>query len=102
MCQRIPSPCLPAKRPWVISTTWLPVSRMRCPELQSENDAVVERMAASGASAKQLVLAKQQSVLAERILRSVSSVLNGDENAVMAADDFGRDAAEFGSVLEGC
>lgn len=71
------------------------------PELQSENDAVVERMAASGASAKQLVLAKQQSVLAERILRSVSSVLNGDENAVMAADDFGRDAAEFGSVLEG-
>lgn len=71
------------------------------PELQSENDVFVERLVALNASSSQVVLAKQQSVLAERILRSVSSVLNGDENAVMAADDFGRDAAEFGEVLQG-
>ena len=70
------------------------------PELQSENDVFVDRLVALGAPASQVVVAKQQSVLAERILRSVSSVLNGDENAVMAADDFGRDAAEFGEVLQ--
>jgi len=70
------------------------------PELQSENDMFVDRIVATGSPASQVVIAKQQSVLAERILRSVSSVLNGDENAVMAADDFGRDAAEFGEVLQ--
>ena len=71
------------------------------PELQSENDVFVDRMVSLGSGANQVVLAKQQSVLAERILRSVSSVLNGDENAVMAAEGFGRDAAEFGEVLQG-
>ncbi len=71
------------------------------PELQAENDAIVDAMVAAGAESSQVVIAKNQSVLAERILRSVSSVLNGDENAVMAADDFGRDAETFGQVLTG-
>ncbi|MBH1971296.1 MAG: type IV pili methyl-accepting chemotaxis transducer N-terminal domain-containing protein [Moraxellaceae bacterium] len=71
------------------------------PELQAENDGIVDAMVASGSSASQVVFAKNQSVLAERILRSVSSVLNGDENAVMAADDFGRDSETFGQVLTG-
>lgn len=71
------------------------------PELQAGNDAIVDAMVAAGAESSQVVIAKNQSVLAERILRSVSSVLNGDENAVMAADDFGRDAETFGQVLTG-
>ena len=71
------------------------------PELQAENDSIVESMLNAGAPAAQVVIAKNQSVLAERILRSVSSVLNGDENAVMAADDFGRDSEAFGQTLEG-
>ncbi len=71
------------------------------PELQAENDAIVDAMVESGSTASQVVVAKQQSVLAERILRSVSSVLNGDENAVMAADDFGRDSETFGQTLVG-
>jgi|JI8StandDraft_1071087.scaffolds.fasta_scaffold05894_3 twitching motility protein PilJ len=71
------------------------------PELQAENDSIVESMLNAGAPAAQVVIAKSQSVLAERILRSVSSVLNGDENAVMAADDFGRDSEAFGQTLEG-
>ncbi len=71
------------------------------PELQAENDSIVEVMVANGAPSAQVVVAKNQSVLAERILRSVSSVLNGDENAVMAADDFGRDSEAFGQSLEG-
>jgi twitching motility protein PilJ len=71
------------------------------PELQAENDGIVDAMVASGSSSSQVVFAKNQSVLAERILHSVSSVLNGDENAVMAADDFGRDSEAFGQVLTG-
>jgi twitching motility protein PilJ len=71
------------------------------PELQAESDSIVEVMVANGAPSAQVVVAKNQSVLAERILRSVSSVLNGDENAVMAADDFGRDSEAFGQTLEG-
>ena len=39
--------------------------------------------------------------LAERILSSVNRVLAGDDDAVMAADSFGRDAALFGRVLDG-
>lgn len=71
------------------------------PELQAENDGIVDIMVANGAAPAQVVVAKNQSVLAERILRSVSSILNGDENAVMAADDFGRDSEAFGQTLEG-
>lgn len=71
------------------------------PELQAENDSIVEFMLDAGAPAAQVVIAKNQSVLAERILRSVNSVLNGDENAVMAADEFGRDAEVFAQTLEG-
>jgi twitching motility protein PilJ len=62
------------------------------PELQAENDGIVDAMVASMVLHLHKLYCKNQSVLAERILRSVSSVLNGDENAVMAADDFGRDA----------
>ena len=44
------------------------------PELPAENDSIVESMLNAGAPAAQVVIAKSQSVLAERILRSVSSV----------------------------
>ncbi|MEP3561723.1 MAG: methyl-accepting chemotaxis protein, partial [Marinobacter sp.] len=43
----------------------------------------------------------RQSLLAERIVRSVNNVLSGDEDAVIAADRFGRDASLFGRVLDG-
>jgi len=46
-------------------------------------------------------MAQRQSLLAERILGAVNTVLAGDENAVQAADAFGRDAARFGQVLNG-
>ncbi len=71
------------------------------PDVQAELDNVVDSMLKSGAKANQLVIAKQQSVLAERILRSVREMLDGGDNAVIAADSFGRDAARFGRVLNG-
>ena len=71
------------------------------PDLQAEYDIVVEGMLRSGSPASQIAVAKQQSVLAERILRSVNKVLQGGADAVTSADAFGRDAAQFGRVLSG-
>ncbi|KJK08980.1 MULTISPECIES: methyl-accepting chemotaxis protein [Pseudomonas] len=71
------------------------------PQLQVEYDKVVEILLQSGAPANQVAVAQRQSLLAERILGSVNTVLAGDDTAVQAADAFGRDASRFGQVLEG-
>ena len=71
------------------------------PDLQAEYDIVVEGMLRTNASPTQISIAKQQSVLAERILRSVNKVLQGGADAVTSADAFGRDAAQFERVLKG-
>lgn len=71
------------------------------PDLQAEYDIVVEGMLNSHAPPSQISIAKQQSVLAERILRSVNKVLQGGADAVTSADLFGRDAAQFERVLKG-
>ncbi|BES73714.1 chemotaxis chemoreceptor PilJ [Marinobacter nanhaiticus D15-8W] len=71
------------------------------PQLQVEYDDIVQILLDNDAPAEQIALAQRQSLLAERIVRSVNNVLSGDEDAVIAADRFGRDAALFGRVLEG-
>jgi len=71
------------------------------PQLQIEYEKVVEILLQRGAPAAQVAMAQRQSLLAERILGAVNTVLAGDENAVQAADAFGRDAARFGQVLNG-
>ncbi|WP_166361369.1 methyl-accepting chemotaxis protein [Pseudomonas akapageensis] len=71
------------------------------PQLQVEYEKVVEILLQRGAPAAQVAVAQRQSLLAERILGSVNTVLAGDETAVQAADAFGRDAARFGQVLDG-
>ncbi|MGP4845319.1 methyl-accepting chemotaxis protein [Marinobacter sp. 1Y8] len=71
------------------------------PQLQVEYDDIVQILLDNGAPAEQVALAQRQSLLAERIVRSVNNVLSGDEDAVIAADRFGRDAALFGRVLAG-
>ncbi|HEX5677753.1 MAG TPA: methyl-accepting chemotaxis protein [Alcanivorax sp.] len=71
------------------------------PQLQSEYQAVVDILVETGAPAEQVAFAQRQIWLTERILRSISRVLEGDDNAVIAADNFGRDATEFGRVLNG-
>ena len=71
------------------------------PQLQVEYEKVVEILLQRGAPASQVALAQRQSLLAERILGAVNTVLAGDENAVQAADTFGRDANRFGLVLNG-
>ena len=71
------------------------------PQLQVEYEDVVDLLIDGEATAYQVSMAQRQSLLAERILGSVNRVLAGDEDAVMAADSFGRDAALFGRVLQG-
>ena len=46
-------------------------------------------------------MASRQLMLTQRIENNMNRVLAGGEGAAAAADRFGRDAARFGSVLEG-
>ncbi|WP_339436147.1 MULTISPECIES: methyl-accepting chemotaxis protein [unclassified Pseudomonas] len=71
------------------------------PQLQIESEKVVDILLQRGAPASQVALAQRQSLLAERILGAVNTVLAGDETAAQAADAFGRDANRFGLVLNG-
>jgi twitching motility protein PilJ len=71
------------------------------PQLQVEYEKVVDILLQNKAPASQVAVAQRQSLLAERILGSVNTVLSGDETAVQAADAFGRDASQFGRVLNG-
>jgi twitching motility protein PilJ len=72
------------------------------PQLQVEYDDVVQILLDSDeASPDQIAVAQRQSLLAERIVRSVNKVLAGGEDAVTAADSFGRDVKLFGQVLNG-
>lgn len=73
----------------------------RVPDLQAEYDSVVDELVKSGATAAQIAVAKQQSVLSERILRSVNKVLEGGTDAVTSADSFRSDSQQFGQVLKG-
>jgi len=71
------------------------------PQLQVEYEKVVDSLLLNHAPTSQVVIAQRQSLLAERILGSVNTVLAGDDTAVQAADAFGRDANMFGRVLSG-
>ena len=71
------------------------------PQLQIEYDEVVSILLDSGAPADQIALAQRQPWLAERIMGNVAKVLEGGEDAIMAADSFGRDTKLFGRGLSG-
>ena len=71
------------------------------PSLQAEYEGVVEILVMNGADPEQIAFAQRQSWLAERIVRSISKVLEGGDGAVIAADSFGRDASLFGRVMNG-
>ena len=71
------------------------------PSLQAEYEGVVDILVATGAESDQIAFAQRQSLLAERILSSISKVLEGGDGAVIAADAFGRDASLFGRVMNG-
>ena len=69
------------------------------PGMQAEYNAMVDQMARDNMSSTQVVIAKNQVFLAERILRSIGSVLSGSDNTRASADDFNADTETFGTYL---
>ncbi len=71
------------------------------PVLQQEYNNVVEILLDRNAPADQVAVAQRQSWLAERIARNVDRMLEGGQDAPIAADQFNIDASTFGTVLRG-
>ncbi|VAW96239.1 type IV pilus biogenesis protein PilJ [hydrothermal vent metagenome] len=70
------------------------------PALLALTDEVVDTMAKQKAPPYQVYIATRQLMLTQRISSNVGKVLEGGEEAVTAADRFGRDAALFGRVVQ--
>jgi twitching motility protein PilJ len=70
------------------------------PGIQAEYNLMVDQMARQDMSSSQVVIAKNQVFIAERILRSISSVLTGSESSRESADDFSSDTETFGTYLQ--
>lgn len=69
------------------------------PGIQKNTDASIRALIQSGAPTNQIIFASRQLVLADRILRRVSEVLQGGSNAVSAAENLGKDRDLFDQVL---
>ena len=69
------------------------------PGIQAEYNLMVDQMARQDMPSNQVVIAKNQVFIAERILRSISSVLTGSDTSRESADDFSSDTETFGSYL---
>ena len=69
------------------------------PGIQAESNLMVDQMARQNVPANQVVIAKNQVFIAERILRSIGSVLTGSDNSRESADDFSSDTETFASYL---
>ncbi|MEZ5443130.1 MAG: methyl-accepting chemotaxis protein, partial [Lysobacterales bacterium] len=70
----------------------------RVPLLQARSDEIVKVLAERGAPGDQIYIAGRQVTLADRLLRRLGEIMQGDTTA---ADGFNRDAAIFGRVLDG-
>jgi twitching motility protein PilJ len=71
------------------------------PTLLALTDEVVTSLTEQNAPPDQIYIATRQLMLIQRIASNVVHVLAGGEEAVTAADRFGRDAALYGRVLDG-
>lgn len=70
------------------------------PQLQLEYEEIVDILLEEKAPAGQVAVAQRQMLLAERIQSAVSRIRAGGQDAVQAADLFGRDVGLFGRVLD--
>lgn len=69
------------------------------PEIQAEYNLMVDKMVRENVSNNQVVIAKNQVFIAERILRSINSVFISTENSENSAHDFSVDIDTFGVYL---
>ncbi len=71
------------------------------PLIQENYNSITEKMVKSNVQADQVVLARNQVLLSERILKAITEVLAGGETAISSASGFSDDTQEFGRVLNG-
>ncbi|MGB1110143.1 MAG: type IV pili methyl-accepting chemotaxis transducer N-terminal domain-containing protein, partial [Gammaproteobacteria bacterium] len=71
------------------------------PQLLTRSDELVGILVETEADQYQVYIASRQLLLTQRIQNSVDRLLSRREGAATAADQFGRDAAFFGHILEG-
>src|SRR5690606_524728 len=69
------------------------------PILQSNSDEVVKRLVAINGNRELIYLSSQQLVLADRMLRRMSEILNSGTASNQAAESLDRDAKRFQEVL---
>lgn len=65
------------------------------PGIQAEYNLMVDQMARNNHPSAQVVLAKNQVFIAERILRSMSGLINTKDYSIANAEDFGADVEIF-------
>ena len=70
------------------------------PQLTSKVDELFSVLRDTNASGIQIYQASRQMLLADRMLRRVSDILRGGDEAISAADQFARDAQVYGRVLD--
>ncbi len=70
------------------------------PQMQAKTDEAIRALVQARAPNQQVFVTSRQLVLADRMLRRVSDILQGGATAVSAADSFGRESALFETVLE--
>jgi len=70
------------------------------PQLEARSTELVAMLVGSGADAGKVALASELLMLAERIDKNVSRVLQGGKTAVAAVDRFNGDTERFGALLE--
>ncbi len=73
----------------------------KIPLLTARMEEITNVLRNRGAPGDQIYMATRQMLLADRMLRRVSDILKGGDLAVSAADQFVRDAAMYGRVLDG-
>ena len=78
----------------------LSVVQNNIPDIQKNTDTSIRALTKSGAPTNQVVFASRQLVLADRMLRRVSEVLQGGSTAVGAAENLAKDRDLFNQVLD--
>ena len=71
------------------------------PSIQAQYNLIIEQMSRQGSAGSQIAVAKNQVFLAERILNSMNSLMNGSENSNASAEDFNSDVRNFAAFLNG-
>ncbi|OGT91023.1 MAG: chemotaxis protein [Gammaproteobacteria bacterium RIFOXYA12_FULL_61_12] len=71
------------------------------PQLQEKTAKIVAGLVSSGAPSGQVAEASRLMMLGQRVQHNIHNVMSGGEKATLSIDQFGRDAREYGRVMQG-